>query len=285
MVTWVVRVFKFGYFHLKSLLMKKLNLLFIALFSAMALSCTQAPKTATEKAPVRFDFVKTFEGIIGDDYAVHLKITSDNGSLKGVYFYDNVGAEIGIDGSIESDSTVVIREYDETGNQTGLWKGRLESENKISGTWSKPNGSSPQPFSLIATSRSYKEAMAAATEPEDLIRVGMHNLTLQWISWEKPGSVEITKIDENTYRVLGEQIGEYGDNFLTVDGILRPVSEKELIFDGTIKTRVSHVNGGETCIRNGKQIFESTKGRKYWRMQNMANCEGGASVDYIDIYF
>jgi hypothetical protein len=32
-------------------------------------------------------------------------------------------------------------------------------------------------------------------------------------------------------------------------------------------------------------LFKSTKGRKYWRMQDMENCEGSGVVDYVDIYF
>jgi hypothetical protein len=38
-------------------------------------------------------------------------------------------------------------------------------------------------------------------------------------------------------------------------------------------------------LKEGDKIFLSTKGRKYWRLQNMLNCEGNRVTDYIDIYF
>lgn len=118
------------------------------------------------------------------------------------------------------------------------------------------------------------------------IRIGKHNLTLQWISWDAPGAVTISKNDDNTYKIIGEQLSEENNNdYLEIDGTLSIISSKELVFNGTIKSVVSYVNNGDECVRTGEQIFKSTKGRQYWRLQNMINCEGGAVTDYVDIYF
>lgn len=113
---------------------------------------------------------------------------------------------------------------------------------------------------------------------------GKHPITLQWISWDKPGYVDITPVEDNWYTILGNQTGDDGNNYLKIDGKIRRLSERELEFDGTIEILVEHNNNGEVCIKEGKQTFFAKGSRKYFRMQNMTNCEGGMLVDYVDIY-
>jgi hypothetical protein len=115
--------------------------------------------------------------------------------------------------------------------------------------------------------------------------VGTHPLTLQWISWDKPGYVHIKPATGDWYPIEGEQKSATGNNYVRIEGKIKPVSEKELLFEGRIETLVESINGGKPCLKKGEQIFLSTKGRKYWRMQNMLNCEGNRVTDYVDIYF
>jgi len=117
------------------------------------------------------------------------------------------------------------------------------------------------------------------------IREGTHNLSLQWISWEEMGKAEIKYIGNNTYSIVGEQRNKENSDYLKIKGTLEPISDKELIFDGTVEHQITHLNQGQPCVKNGIQTFKSTKNRQYWRMQDMQNCEGGRVTDYIDIYF
>lgn len=107
---------------------------------------------------------------------------------------------------------------------------------------------------------------------------GKHSLTLHYISWEKPGIITFKKTGENNYSVSGKQ--EIKNEYVTVDGKIRQISPVELEFEGTIITNTT--NDGK-CVKTGKQIFLSTKGRKYWRLQNMENCKN--YLEYVDIYF
>jgi len=46
---------------------------------------------------------------------------------------------------------------------------------------------------------------------------------------------------------------------------------------------VSHINGGEPCLREGEMTFAITGKRRFWRLQQMQNpCN--EVVDYIDIF-
>jgi hypothetical protein len=129
--------------------------------------------------------------------------------------------------------------------------------------------------------------------------MGEHKLSLQWISWDRFGKVTVT--DKNgLLTIAGTQKGGKAsgvspgeghmaddnstDDYLVIDGTITRVDTKEFTFRGTIVTKVSHLNGGMPCRREGEMTFRITGKRKYWRLKEMNNpCE--AVVDYIDIFF
>lgn len=111
---------------------------------------------------------------------------------------------------------------------------------------------------------------------------GMHQLTLQWLtSGDDPaGGVGFEPLETGAYRVMGSQTVDAGE--LTVAGVVEVVSRDELAFDGSIRSRVSWLNGGETCERNAGQRFIRRPGTDTFRMQDRINCDG-ARTDWIDI--
>ncbi len=117
------------------------------------------------------------------------------------------------------------------------------------------------------------------------IRLGKHNFTLQWIGWDHPGTVNIEPSEDGWYNIEGRQDSRTGTDYITIQGGIKPVTDKKLLFRGFVEHRVETLNGGKPCRKEGEQVFLSTKGRKYWRMQDMQNCEGGMVTDYVDIYF
>ena len=113
--------------------------------------------------------------------------------------------------------------------------------------------------------------------------LGRHKLSLQWISWDYFGTANVVN-DEGVYRLKGEQKGRGNSDLLTVEGVITSIDAKEFEFDGKIVTQISHINGGETCVREGTFTFRITGKRKYWRMQQIDNpCD--VAADYVDIYF
>lgn len=122
----------------------------------LVLLLTFACKKEAKEIKPNFDFIKTYAGKIDNKYPLHLKLKSENGKINGQYFYDKLGVDIQIKGVITKDSLVTLNEFDKKGNQTGLWTGKFINENKISGTWSKPNGNSVKDFTLILTSDNFE---------------------------------------------------------------------------------------------------------------------------------
>lgn len=115
------------------------------------------------------------------------------------------------------------------------------------------------------------------------LREGVHNFTCQWVSWDKPGKVQVHKQNDGTYTIEGEQRGK--DGFVTIKGTLKVDNDKELLFTGTIQTQSKGINNDQVCDKTGTYHFLTKDKRKYWRLQEMDNCEGNNVVDYVDIYF
>jgi hypothetical protein len=134
----------------------KIKLLYLTLLFTSFISCKSETTTEKQQPQLNLDFVQTYEGTIANKYPLHIKLKSDAGVITGNYFYDKVGTDIKFNGTITNDSVFTLNEFDINGNQVGLWKGKLVNENKISGDWSKPDGSSATDFKLIATSSNYE---------------------------------------------------------------------------------------------------------------------------------
>src|SRR5690606_7494222 len=81
------------------------------------------------------------------------------------------------------------------------------------------------------------------------IREGAHNLRVQWISWEELGKGEIKYLRDNIYSIEGEQRNPDNSDYLKIKGTLEPISETELIFDGTVEHQITHLNQGQPCVK------------------------------------
>jgi hypothetical protein len=113
--------------------------------------------------------------------------------------------------------------------------------------------------------------------------LGRHRLSLQWISWDYFGAATVTERG-GVLHLKGNQRQRGGSDYLTVDGVITSIDAKEFSFSGKIVTRVSHINDGAPCVRDGDFTFKITGKRKYWRLQEIDNpCDEAA--DYVDIFF
>jgi hypothetical protein len=114
--------------------------------------------------------------------------------------------------------------------------------------------------------------------------IGTHRLTLQWLDNVPSGKAVVTKNIDGQLEMKGEQRKGEKD-FVTIDGIITPTGEREFKFSGTIITCANYINNGQPCEKKGNYTFKATGKRKYWRLQQMDNCEGNSVVDYVDIFF
>lgn len=135
-------------------------------------------------------------------------------------------------------------------------------------------------FACVSVFGQEKTVINSASAKKMLL--GKHRFSLQWISWDYFGIATVTDKKGVLY-LKGEQKGRAADDYLTIDGIITQIDEREFTFNGKIVTKVSRINGGEPCPREGEMTFAITKNRRYWRLQDMRNpCEG--VLDYVDVF-
>ncbi len=136
------------------------------------------------------------------------------------------------------------------------------------GLWAQPE---PQEITLVSSPAAARKL------------VGRHKLNLQWIgseNWSEFGNIKV--IDRQGIMLIRGQQTK-GDDYLQIDGRILNIEDKQFTFQGKIVTRVSHINKGQSCERNGEMVFKITENRKYWRLQQMLNpCD--PVTDYVDIF-
>jgi hypothetical protein len=93
----------------------------------------------------------SFRGSIAN-LSIEMSLVRESERLTGTYFYPRVGKNIDLKGSIDSGGKLELRETDETGKDTGVFKGQWKSNEiglaAIEGKWSRPDGSKETDFEL-----------------------------------------------------------------------------------------------------------------------------------------
>ncbi len=136
---------------------------------------------------------------------------------------------------------------------------------------------------LLTTAGLAQEKTTVRSVKAKQMLLGKHKLSLQWISWDYFGKAAVTQ-KNGVFYVKGRQDARDGSDFVSIDGVITSIDAREFGFSGNITTQVSHINGGQPCVREGEMTFRITGKRKYWRLQEIDNpCDPVA--DYVDIFF
>ena len=88
---------------------------------------------------------KYFKGSIGSSLDLQMKLVRTGDQLTGSYFYQKVGARINLRGNVDKDGSLTLEEFDQSGKQTGMFKGIWTVDSAdglvtLAGNWSKPPG-------------------------------------------------------------------------------------------------------------------------------------------------
>ncbi len=149
-----------------------------------------------------------------------------------------------------------------------------KSEHSGTDTLQVVHESTDIPADSINNEKPYVMPVPVSDTPLYTIRTGTRRFTLHWISWDEPGIATIKDPEDGWYNIEGRQDSPSGKDYITISGDVKPLSDLKLLFRGTIEYSVQSINAGRPCIKNGEQVFLSTKGRRYWRLQNMQSCCG-----------
>jgi hypothetical protein len=82
---------------------------------------------------------RTYEGVVGDN-SVTMRLTRNGDYLTGQVVPHGRYAEITVQGYVSRDGTFALDEKSDIGVVTGVYRGRLNANGTMTGTWSKPDG-------------------------------------------------------------------------------------------------------------------------------------------------
>ena len=113
----------------------------------------EAPVGGTAPAGEKFSFRGTIT-TGANDLRIEMALVRDGDRLTGTYFYPKVGKNIALLGTVDKAGNVELKESDESGKETGVFKGQWKPAtdspdpglNEIEGKWSKPDGSKETAF-------------------------------------------------------------------------------------------------------------------------------------------
>ncbi|HEX7722135.1 MAG TPA: RsiV family protein [Pyrinomonadaceae bacterium] len=96
-----------------------------------------------------------FRGTIAN-LSIEMQLLRDGDRISGTCFYPRVGKNIALAGTVDKDNNITLAESDESGKQTGVFKGHWQpaadspdpAVYEIEGKWSKPDGSKQTEFNV-----------------------------------------------------------------------------------------------------------------------------------------
>lgn len=88
-----------------------------------------------------------YQGTINNNLLIQMSIYPLPDEIVGSYFYEKQGKEIKLKGKAD-EKDIILYEYDESGNNAGIFKGTMDTVDKIQGTWISGDGKISYPFSL-----------------------------------------------------------------------------------------------------------------------------------------
>lgn len=133
-----------------------------------------------------------------------------------------------------------------------------------------------------------ESASEAPTATRILSQDAVHRLrnnsgmTLQWITWDRRGDVEVTVDANGVWHLSGSQSAQDGPGRVTVEGVVTEIGADYFLLDGRVAI-TDTPDPGRQCAADKVWRFGVTQDRQYWRLREFEWCDG--LTDYIDIYF
>lgn len=92
-----------------------------------------------------------YAGSINENLPIQMSIYPLEKDMVGSYFYEKQQKEIKLKGKAGANN-IILNEYDAAGKVTGIFKGTMNTLDKIEGTWTAPDGQKSYPFKLALKS-------------------------------------------------------------------------------------------------------------------------------------
>jgi beta-lactamase regulating signal transducer with metallopeptidase domain len=92
-----------------------------------------------------------YQGTINNNISIQMSVYPLGKDIVGSYFYESKRKEMKLKGKSGAED-IVLYEYDDTGKNTGIFKGKMKTIDKIEGTWMSADNKTSYPFTLLLKS-------------------------------------------------------------------------------------------------------------------------------------
>ncbi len=151
------------------------------------------------------DFSKEFAGEVDGKYPVRMFLEKKGTDISGVYFYEKYGKKIFLSGHIDNNNEFTINEF-VSEKQTGIFKGKFQENDKLTGTWMSPDKKRVMPFMLKETFCYDTDSETLKGKIDDLLRkrILKHNVFVKipnetkWMEIVASDNVWVSERDRST---------------------------------------------------------------------------------------
>jgi len=113
---------------------------------------SEAPPARDALQAPRWSGPVTLRGEIVHGLTIEMELVREGSKLSGSYAYERIGNAIPVRGTIEETGSIVLEEFVK-GQKTGIFTGKVVSDARIEGKWSKPGSTRSRDFFLMCTGR------------------------------------------------------------------------------------------------------------------------------------
>ncbi|HVF43147.1 MAG TPA: RsiV family protein [Pyrinomonadaceae bacterium] len=165
-----------------------------------------------------------FRGTLGASgkLAIQMRLRREGDKLTGSYFYETVGKDLSLRGTIDAAGNFQLQEFDAAGAQTGLFKGAWKGPQcddcgeTLTGKWTRPDGTRALEFVLGAVPIYFEGdvRLVSKTQRESARRGkwGGHEISAEYPQLVGAGA-NVSKFNEAVRALVAKELADYRKQF------------------------------------------------------------------------
>jgi hypothetical protein len=197
-----------------------LTLSVAACLCAAALAQNAAASASTPHAASARAGVVVFRGPLGTsgNLAIQMRLRREGDRLTGSYFYETVGKDLSLRGTITAAGDFQLQEFDAAGAQTGLFRGKWKGPDcedcvdTLAGKWTRPDGTRALEFVLAEFPVTFEgdTRLVSKTQKESARRGkwGGYEITAEYPQLQGAGA-NVSKFNEEVRALVTKTAADY----------------------------------------------------------------------------
>ena len=166
---------------------------------------------------------RVFSGTVNYKYRIQMRLRRAGKTLSGSYFYERVQQALTLRGEIDAQNNFILREYNSSGAQTGIFKGKWEPADcegcgdSLNGNWSRPDGKGSLMFDLTVYAVDFRgplKLMTRSMSEKGPKPPPQYEISLEYPQIEGSASANVARFNELIRGKASQVASQYRADFL-----------------------------------------------------------------------